>query len=679
MLLAFPTTTELLIPNTYTTANTVPIDLVSQHVNNLLQANQHQQQQHEQQFDALISTIRQTLTVAQVFDPTAQYNLLDTITSILGSYDNDTSHSSRLLRELGWDLLEWLEPYLTTANGDPDMCHKVRVLTSTLFRKVGQAIRPQEVYIFASEQMSLMNWDEMLSDEETAVCTTIRIVNYFGVYGEALKRTNDPSTFLENTIYPSSYCTNALDFLGKVMQQHASWGDSEVKPNRWDHVIQVMANSILDFIDLLTTTAMDQLKKQNLDQSIFKVLSHTPLSEANVAFKQWYLSTYLLLKSFETMIANMDMRLLALYTQRFPWKYNIRRPFEKPPQTIDKYDNHAAMVDLVTRCSKITLALGITFDSILQYRRVLENPIHSVNDDSNINPQKYPLSYDGIITLLAISLYDTYLVTQVFEAENLSMLPMVLQEQWIGYHCLGPILQFIGNAQALCRVDKALFILVFLANQVDACISIDMLTDMNLPGPLNNDTKFTLRGALQVMCNTAANNPHPDLRLTAYQLISCFIDMCQGDAQLFVFMDLLDEQHSPPMQAAAIGLLKERIVNAFDKKGTNGSVFSTRVITDKLFPRMFRKPTSSTLSMTLAYHMQLLNLYLYLLMRDRQQKQTRVWEGDVLDWVEKSYIRPLRDAIEAALQSLSGDQEQMIQLNLLQNTLDQVMYERNKE
>lgn len=140
------------------------------------------------------------------------------------------------------------------------------------------------------------------------------------------------------------------------------------------------------------------------------------------------------------------------------------------------------------------------------------------------------------------------------------------------------------------------------------------------------------------MCNTAANNPHPDLRLAAYQLISCFIDMCQGDAQLFVFMDLLDEQHSPPMQAAAIGLLKERIVNAFDKKvgrihiykmlgilitnqETNGSVFSTRVITDKLFPRMFRKPTSSTLSMTLAYHMQLLNLYLYLLMRDRQQKQ----------------------------------------------------------
>lgn len=81
------------------------------------------------------------------------------------------------------------------------------------------------------------------------------------------------------------------------------------------------------------------------------MLSHTPLSEANVAFKQWYLSTYLLLKSFETLVANMDMRLLALYTQRFPWKYNIRRPFEKPPQTIDKYDDHAAMVNLVTRCS----------------------------------------------------------------------------------------------------------------------------------------------------------------------------------------------------------------------------------------------------------------------------------------------------------------------------------------
>lgn len=85
---------------------------------------------------------------------------------------------------MGWEILEWLEPYLTTANGDPDMCHKVRLLSSSLFRKIGQAIRPQEVYIFASEQMSLMNWEEMLSDEETAVCTTIRIVNYFGVYGE---------------------------------------------------------------------------------------------------------------------------------------------------------------------------------------------------------------------------------------------------------------------------------------------------------------------------------------------------------------------------------------------------------------------------------------------------------------------------------------------------------------
>lgn len=39
-MLAFPTTTELLVPNTYTTANIIPLELVYQHVNNLLQANQ---------------------------------------------------------------------------------------------------------------------------------------------------------------------------------------------------------------------------------------------------------------------------------------------------------------------------------------------------------------------------------------------------------------------------------------------------------------------------------------------------------------------------------------------------------------------------------------------------------------------------------------------------------------
>lgn len=51
----------------------------------------------------------------------------------------------------------------------------------------------------------------------------------------------------------------------------------------------------------------------------------------------------------------------------------------------------------------------------------------------------------------------------------------------------------------------------------------------------------------------------------------------------------------------------------------------------------------------------------------------------MLDWVEKTYLQPLRDTSDTSLQSLSGDQEQTIQLNLLQNTLDQVMYERNKE
>lgn len=61
-----------------------------QHVTHVLLLLQH----NEQHYDTLISTIRQTLTVAQVFDPTAQYNILDTITSILESHNNDTSHVS---------------------------------------------------------------------------------------------------------------------------------------------------------------------------------------------------------------------------------------------------------------------------------------------------------------------------------------------------------------------------------------------------------------------------------------------------------------------------------------------------------------------------------------------------------------------------------------------------------
>ena len=132
----------------------------------------------------------------------------------------------------------------------------------------------------------------------------------------------------------------------------------------------------------------------------------------------------------------------------------------------------------------------------------------------------------------------------------------------------------------------------------------------------------------------AAQSSNPDMRLVAYQLISCFIDICAPEAKLMVFIELLEGCPYSAMKAAAIGLLKDRIAQALDK-GVSVQLsrfarhyshfytykkirepFNLPIIGDKLFPAVFAKPDSSTLWQTLDVHMQALNLLLFLLMRE---------------------------------------------------------------
>ena len=49
----------------------------------------------------------------------------------------------------------------------------------------------------------------------------------------------------------------------------------------------------------------------------------------------------------------MDMDLTTIYTDRYQWKYNIKRPFQNKSKTTKMYttDGKSEMLDLVFRCT----------------------------------------------------------------------------------------------------------------------------------------------------------------------------------------------------------------------------------------------------------------------------------------------------------------------------------------
>ncbi|KAI9257214.1 hypothetical protein BDA99DRAFT_133277 [Phascolomyces articulosus] len=328
----------------------------------------------------------------------------------------------------------------------------------------------------------------------------------------------------------------------------------------------------------------------------------------------------------------------------------------------------------------------VTFDNMLRLRRLLGEPIANdseeemgKNENEKVNSNIFTISYYGITSLLAISIYDAYIFGPAFNVPNLGLLPMVINPQWIGRECLGLILRLIQDPQRPARVDKGMFLLIFLAKHVNVTVDCKTLTNPRLPGPLVTLQKFDLVQGLEMISSTAAMCPNADLRYVAYQLIKCFIDMCDPEAQLFVFLELLETCPLQAMRAATVNLLKDRIAAAFDNDNET-SFFKSHVITDKLFPLIFKKPSSSTLWETYGVEMQVLNCYLYLLIRDKALDQTGVWGDKIIDVVKYTYLEPLEKTIKTLEKEVSGapnidsemKQSQTMQLSLLRNLLDQV-------
>ncbi|KAI7860736.1 hypothetical protein BDC45DRAFT_4305 [Circinella umbellata] len=159
---------------------------------------------------------------------------------------------------------------------------------------------------------------------------------------------------LDRIIYPTHYCSKAIQFLETILYEHSSWGDNERPMSQWDQIMFVVMNSLLDFVEYCKCTTMVNNNKHPLfNEELEAKPKSSDLGQDSDEAKRWYLGTYLLNLIFDKLVLNMDMDLTTIYSHLYPWKYNIKRPFQNKSKTIEMYTpgGKTKMLDLVFRCA----------------------------------------------------------------------------------------------------------------------------------------------------------------------------------------------------------------------------------------------------------------------------------------------------------------------------------------
>ncbi|KAL0078541.1 hypothetical protein J3Q64DRAFT_1765145 [Phycomyces blakesleeanus] len=273
----------------------------------------------------ILEVLRVTLEKAESFCASSQYSLLSLVHNILlGGIPNEEtmlSLSSNLLdgliKDFGWELFDYIHPFLISTNGSIEECSKVRKVASSILSHIGDVYSFRDLHMIVCERLSFIDWDTCFPDEEACLKSAIQSVEIFKQLGKVFERATGTKRIDDFILYPVKYCARTLSFLERILCDFSSFGLSKHKQSRWDDILLTLTNSILDFIEygsklVFNTDQMQQCKPETF--------------ESNDMMRRRYLFVYLLALLFEKIILNLDMELSKKYYSRFHSRYNIRTP-----------------------------------------------------------------------------------------------------------------------------------------------------------------------------------------------------------------------------------------------------------------------------------------------------------------------------------------------------------------
>ncbi|KAH7924912.1 hypothetical protein BV22DRAFT_474169 [Leucogyrophana mollusca] len=225
---------------------------------------------------------------------------------------------------------------------------------------------------------------------------------------------------------------------------------------------------------------------------------------------------------------------------------------------------------------------------------------------------------------------------------------------------------FLLSIQRNVALDETLFLLL------DSLLRLhSRLPRQDLPA----DIVSTLLTVLPALSST---HPDPFVRHLTLRLISLLLSMSPQHLRLEILADLTSGENFPQMRAAAIGLLKEAVLEGLTLASAS-NVFASKVLLQVFGGVLFR--TTPTDFLSIAHNaeeiqeslepgriVECLSFYYVLLQRDRENK-TGVRDVDFISSVESSLLRPLRLFLQRWTQDTG---EPLLPVISLQLSLDRV-------
>ncbi|KAI8883476.1 hypothetical protein K501DRAFT_285371 [Backusella circina FSU 941] len=312
------------------------------------------------------------------------------------------------------------------------------------------------------------------------------------------------------------------------------------------------------------------------------------------------------------------------------------------------------------------------YTSFNQYMKpVPKDEIAHLNDRQMINSRLYPLSPIGITTLYAISLYAAAIGSGPSEY---SLFPTIIENSWV-IKRMGVHLVDLLNTGGSARLDKGLFILLYLADGMsDTTLTLDVM-DTVLKGYTGSGISVPVSRFLEMVATMASSCPDAGVRFYSYRLIQSVLRLSEDDVRVFVLTELLERCPYTSMHTAAIGLVKDQIHRSFEEyeETKKASVFTSPLVIKKFFPIIFKYKSEwkedKAFWEDYNYIMQALNLYFYLLIRDKSTNLTTVLA--IKDKITVDYIKPIKSRVENAMKTEKTPLN-MMQLEMMLEVIDKI-------
>ncbi|RHZ56309.1 hypothetical protein Glove_402g107 [Diversispora epigaea] len=599
--------------------------------------------------------------VYQIFEATLEEHLsnpseyseqeqIDLLKCLIDNNDN----KNQILDTFSWTIFSMVVPYLSQNNSSSIIA--LEILEAITQNNV------RETYTMIFERLGLLDWENpnVSALEFSGLIKILKIA--FQRSFQKFKR----NIFLK-------FFSDTLQYIARI------WLELD---NLQEKNLDLVIESLIDFTETVSQT-IDFEKEPKLI-----------LTPEDISSQEFLLITFLLITSFEYYLRTVDIQMSSIYYEKLHSKFNV--PWKKKQsENVKSVDqSRISRLILASKKSKISATQIVNYVEKFKPNKKVskevetEDPnsitseyINSILTDnnkqtSNFETSDYPITSRGIITYMASIIYNESMVVH----ENAKSLKNLFSDSPDSmFRRIIPIANkvLVNDVNEFTVVDKVLLVLMYLVDKNEE----NTITILNLNANLTQDG-ITLSSLFQALSSFASTSSDESLRFNSHQLLLRIISLCTDDARMFLLKELLTNCPFEQMKSAAIGMLKEIVIQRLneayaaksDKSKEFGlSVFASPYLIEGFFPHILRLKSILNESSSIeelekefiekhSFLMHGLNFYMLLLMRD-DKNLTGVWNENQIKDTQKEFLDPLKDTCTEIIVKQMNRFNQLKELN----------------